>query len=271
MARLKGKKVVKPIRDINRGNTVTRFLCKNTRKCQTTPDKDLLALHLGFYLASWGMYRGSSFLLQRDYKTHIPVVEKIMKEDYDLLWEFDPSNVDNIDKALNLLFGEDGNSGLNDSLKKEYGDTTSEEAEGKEVKSSAAQSEAQREATETLITKFLMGTFACVPAFDRFLRKGIGSQKEAAANDSSLPEASLANYLSYSGEKITQSYTKETCKTLMNFVNVKEEKSRIFSQAGNGIFYYNDKKYPPMKLLDMYLWEIGYELDQVTILKEQQK
>ena len=40
---------------------------------------DHLALHLAFYLASWGMYRGSSFLLQKDYKVHIPVV-KIIQE-----------------------------------------------------------------------------------------------------------------------------------------------------------------------------------------------
>ena len=38
---------------------------------------DYLALHLAFYLASWGMYRGSTELLQKDYKIHIPVVEYI--------------------------------------------------------------------------------------------------------------------------------------------------------------------------------------------------
>lgn len=36
-------------------------------------DLDYLSLQLAFYLASWGMYRGSSFLLQKDYKVHIPV------------------------------------------------------------------------------------------------------------------------------------------------------------------------------------------------------
>ena len=29
-----------------------------------SPDYDYLSLHLAFYLASWGMYRGSSFLLE---------------------------------------------------------------------------------------------------------------------------------------------------------------------------------------------------------------
>ena len=35
------------------------------------------ALQLGFYLASWGMYRGSSFLLQRAYTVHLSVVESL--------------------------------------------------------------------------------------------------------------------------------------------------------------------------------------------------
>ena len=34
----------------------------------TNADVDYLSLQLAFYLASWGMYRGSSFLLQKDYK-----------------------------------------------------------------------------------------------------------------------------------------------------------------------------------------------------------
>ena len=38
-----------------------------------SPDYDYLSLHLAFYLASWGMYRGSSFLLQKDYKVLRPL------------------------------------------------------------------------------------------------------------------------------------------------------------------------------------------------------
>lgn len=56
---------------------------------------DLLALNLAFYLASWGMYRGSSFLLQRDYKTHIGAVKEIMKDKYKDLWNYDPSDKNN--------------------------------------------------------------------------------------------------------------------------------------------------------------------------------
>lgn len=48
-------------------------------------DYDYLSLQLAFYLASWGMYRGSSFLLQKDYKVHIPVVKELLSKKYDAL------------------------------------------------------------------------------------------------------------------------------------------------------------------------------------------
>ena len=47
-------------------------------------DNDYLALHLGFYLASWGMYRGSTGLLQKDYKIHVGAVAIIKKYHKDL-------------------------------------------------------------------------------------------------------------------------------------------------------------------------------------------
>ena len=47
---------------------------------------DYLCLHLSFYLASWGMYRGSSFLLQRDYKVHKPVIKILLEDKYNSLW-----------------------------------------------------------------------------------------------------------------------------------------------------------------------------------------
>ena len=42
-------------------------------------DTDYLSLHLAFYLASWGMYRGSSFLLSKDYLIHEPVGYRMLK------------------------------------------------------------------------------------------------------------------------------------------------------------------------------------------------
>ena len=51
-----------------------------------SPDYDYLSLHLAFYLASWGMYRGSCFIFHKDYKVHTPIVEKVLKPEYDCLF-----------------------------------------------------------------------------------------------------------------------------------------------------------------------------------------
>ena len=49
-------------------------------------DYDYLSLQLAFYLASWGMYRGSSFLLQKDYKVHEAVVKELLDSKYNCLF-----------------------------------------------------------------------------------------------------------------------------------------------------------------------------------------
>ena len=46
---------------------------------RTEADHDIASLHLAFYLASWGMYRGSSALLWKDYKIHRPAISKILE------------------------------------------------------------------------------------------------------------------------------------------------------------------------------------------------
>ena len=53
-----------------------------------TEDGDHLALSSAFYLASWGMYRESSFLLQYDYQIHRAVVDYLLdKSTPKALWE----------------------------------------------------------------------------------------------------------------------------------------------------------------------------------------
>ena len=77
---------------------------KKARK-QSNPNYDLLALHLGFYLASWGMYRGSSFLKALDYKIHYPAIKMMLEQQYDVLLEINPlGNKDDYKKKLFDLF-----------------------------------------------------------------------------------------------------------------------------------------------------------------------
>ena len=42
---------------------------------------DLASLHLGFYLASWGMYRGSAAIRNFDHLIHRPAAEELLKPD----------------------------------------------------------------------------------------------------------------------------------------------------------------------------------------------
>ena len=63
-----------------------QFFRSRTREALVA-EKDAAALQLGFYLASWGMYRGSSFLLQRAYTVHRGVVERLASSEFSELWE----------------------------------------------------------------------------------------------------------------------------------------------------------------------------------------
>lgn len=104
-------------------------------------DYDYLSLQLAFYLASWGMYRGSSFLLQKDYKVHIPVVKELLSEKYDALVGIECTD---FRKESNQKLLKDINSFLG-----QYYDKIRREVKEQELKS---------QLSFTLITKILMGT-----------------------------------------------------------------------------------------------------------------
>ncbi|MBR2590747.1 MAG: hypothetical protein IKE65_07475 [Clostridia bacterium] len=180
-------------------------------------DYDLLSLHLAFYLASWGMYRGSSFLLQKDYKVHTPVVKEILKPKYDCLFGVDCAKLreENIQNALNELT----------HFLLNYYAAIRQESREKKI---------ENKVSDTLITKILMGTLGCVPAYDRFFIDGIKSQK-----------VSTGTY---------------NLKSLMKLVDFYEMNFELFEKTRAGLFAY-DIQYPQMKLLDMGFWQIGYEID----------
>ena len=122
-----------------------------------SPNVDYLSLQLAFYLASWGMYRGSSFLLQCDYKVHIPAVEEILKSKYDCLQNVECReflNNINVRDCLKELINE-----LSEIYKKVREDVTGKSSKEK--------------ISDILITKILLGTLGCTPAYDRFFNIGV--------------------------------------------------------------------------------------------------
>ena len=97
------------------------------------------------------MYRGSSFLLQKDYKALVPIVEEILKPEYDCLF--------------GVACADLRESEVQERHTKVYYDIAAyfgpirDEVAGREVASSVS---------PVLVTKILMGTLGCVPAYDRF-------------------------------------------------------------------------------------------------------
>lgn len=86
--------------------------------------------------------------------------------------------------------------------------------------------------SDTLRTKILLGIFGCIPAYDRFFKEGI----------SKYNKPKKLNLISYFGKN---SYLK-----LWDFYN--KQKIQDFYLHNNPKI-----KYPPMKLVDMYFWQIG--------------
>ena len=182
-----------------------------------SPDCDYLSLHLAFYLASWGMYRGSSFLLQKDYKVLSPVVEKVLKPEYDCLFGLACTDVRNGD-VWKLL------KKLSDDIADHF-DPIRNEVAGRVVASPVS---------PVLITKILMGTLGCVPAYDRFF--GIG-----------------AKYLGL--EKDT--YQEKSLDELADFYEAHNDRLEEVRRS----FEVDGLIYPQMKLLDMGFWQVGFERD----------
>lgn len=181
-----------------------------------------LALNLGFYLASWGMYRGSTFLLQYDYKVHKNVVENVLlseqvKELYGL--NLEKMNPDEAKEKLGIIVNK---KGKNKSIKQQIIETYNMEDNNKE-------------ATDTLVTKILLGTTGCIPAYDRYLQTAI---KRLGSKQKVLNEKTI-NWL-----------------VDLYYLLEKESDFKELKQMN----------YPSMKILDMCLWQYGRELQDIIIL-----
>jgi hypothetical protein len=109
----------------------------NSRRTGVDIEKSCLAL--GFYLASWGMYRGKSFMLQTSVKQLLPAVEFIHSLDKSY-WKIDVDKYtpDNIDRLITLY----------ETLKSKLN--------------------CEDSAHLTLVTKIMLGVFGNVPAYDRY-------------------------------------------------------------------------------------------------------
>ena len=116
-------------------------------------DEDRLmesCLQLGFYLASWGMMRGSGKLIKRSLSGLVPVVQAIAAEQKST-WDLDAGSlVDHADEVHDL----------GERLRGVFG----------------------FQASDTMVTKVMLGVFGCVPAFDNNFCRGFKADQGTSAS-----------------------------------------------------------------------------------------
>lgn len=175
-------------------------------------DEKILALHLGFYLASWGMYRGSAAIFQKDYTIHIKAVQ-IIKDFYDLRCDtihevssLDISRIIELTKALYKHY-----NSLQYMMKEELVD---------------------RKPTDTLISKIIIGTLGCSPAFDRYYNNGVKVK-------------------GFTFNKINQ----KSYEALFQFI---EDNKPDLIKLQQELYKTDNIHYPLLKVVDMYFWHEGF-------------
>jgi hypothetical protein len=177
--------------------------------------KERLPLTLSSYLASWGMYRGSGGLLQINHRIHEKAVEIIYSTKYDLLR---CSKNQEVNRSLIPLILE-----LKDSIGAYY--NSLDFLRGGLIKKLSD--------TDTLLSKIILGTTGCVPAYDRFFIAGmkISNIKKSRFNGDCLSE-------------------------LFDFIDVNKT---LIKKSQEIVKEKTNSDYPAMKLIDMYFWQIGYD------------
>jgi len=191
------------------------------------PDYDYLSLHLACYLSSWGMLR-NSFLLQRDYRTHLEIVKLLLHDRYEKLWDFpawqnENQNTNNLKERWETIAKIREDFATKYNVKDDSTDNTDE---------------SETSITATLTTKILLGTCACVPATDRFYKLGVatfGGTQRLGYNSYS----EVVRYYWSNGDEISSHLAETSLAT-------SDDPST---------------PYPPMKLMDMCFWQIGNSIE----------
>lgn len=167
------------------------------------------------------MYRGSSFLLQKDYKVHKDIVIEINTPKYNSLWGI------NCEALLS-----EGNLGLLFKLSNRLKDIYVEKRKN---------IDGRKKTSDALITKILMGTLGCIPAYDTYFTSAVSKYEVASRTFNEKSVISLAKYYEKNQIKL------EKCRQKLSIGNV---------------------SYPQMKLIDMAFWQLGYELEAKKVPKK---
>lgn len=182
-------------------------------------------LMVGFYLASWGMLRGASFLLQKSASYYQPLVRIIIKEKQEAenLWSIDV--VDYKEKGEQIL--------------KVYYEIKNTFIHFDKSKNSPAHL--------TLATKILLGVFGVVPAYDQYFKLAMKNVVGIDCAFTSFNQKSL--------DKIQEFYEDN----YKQIDELSESISVISFDTGKAVKGFC---YPKAKIIDMYGFSKGLEMDK---------
>jgi hypothetical protein len=93
----------------------------------------------------------------------------------------------------------------------------------------------RNDASDTLVTKILLGVFGCVPAYDQYYVKAV---KEYGVSSGRFNEDSIKDIAEY---------------CIKYKAEFEELRKRISS---------DEIKYTPMKLMDMCMWQLGFMVNK---------
>ncbi len=182
-------------------------------------------LQLAFYLASWGMYRGSGGLLQKNHLIHKDTVEIIFNKKNQKL-KCNLNNEVSKENIIEIIT-------LKNELAAHYSSISF--TKGTDAPKPISP-------TDTLLSKIMLGTLACVPAYDRYFIDGL---KEMKMEHTGFNEASLNELFKFIDK---------------NKKEIKSAQKLIKSKT--------NMHYPIMKIIDMYFWQIGYDKEIKEKLKK---
>lgn len=174
-----------------------------------------IALHLYAFLASWGMLR-NSFLLSKNHRFLIPVVRKLCEHERLKNWEPEFTEADNdiVEEIIRLK-----EEIIRDCF---IGQTFyTIDAEEKNID----------KVTDTLVSKIMLGTLGCVPAYDSYFVRALRRLK------------------------LTQTFNERSLNEIIAFANGNEECKAIKKSIDDP-----NNLYTTMRIVDMFLWWKGYEL-----------
>lgn len=168
---------------------------RNKRELSANQNMEKSCVMLAFYLASWGMFRGSSFLLERSATFFKPIIMYLSKECPASVWNIDVNNYSEQNKG---------------ELLKVYRHLT--------------QFVPDESRHITLVTKIMLGVFGNVPAYDSYFSKTFKDHFEGKPAFTSFNSKSLdaiGNF--YAENKEILELIRSSCLTF-NFNTGKPEK-----------------------------------------------